>query len=103
MSLFKVVYGRKPPGVLDLVPIPRASRMHPKANEMADYFREIHDRVHRTIGESNVKYKNQVYNRRRQVLFDVGDFVWAVLTSDRFSVGEYNKLKDRKIRSYDIL
>nr|GEW70451.1 putative reverse transcriptase domain-containing protein [Tanacetum cinerariifolium] len=29
--------------------------------------------------------------------FEVGDFVWAVLTKDRFLVGEYNKLSAKKI------
>ncbi|KAE8678209.1 Detected protein of confused Function [Hibiscus syriacus] len=44
-----------------------------------------------------------VDNHRRQVLFDVGDFVWAVLTRDRFPVGEYNKLKDRKIGPCEVV
>jgi hypothetical protein len=35
--------------------------------------------------------------------FYVGDFVWAVLTPDRFPIGEYNKLKERKIGPYEIL
>ena len=29
--------------------------------------------------------------------FEVGDFVWAVLTKDRYPVGEYNKLSAKKI------
>lgn len=33
----------------------------------------------------------------RQVDFKVDDFVWAVLTKYRFSVGEYNKLLAKKI------
>jgi hypothetical protein len=39
----------------------------------------------------------------RQVLFDVGDFVWAVVTRDWFPVGKYNKLKERNIGPYEIL
>ncbi|KAE8729552.1 hypothetical protein F3Y22_tig00003518pilonHSYRG00008 [Hibiscus syriacus] len=67
LSPFEIVYGQNPSG------------------------------VKQTIHESNTKYKTRVDNHRRQVLFDVGDFVWVVLTRDRFPVGEYNKLKDRKI------
>jgi hypothetical protein len=37
-------------------------------------------------------YKARADRHCRQVLFYVGDFVWAVLTHDRFPVGEYNKL-----------
>ncbi|KAK9083428.1 hypothetical protein Scep_029899 [Stephania cephalantha] len=31
------------------------------------------------------------------------DFVWAVLTKDRFSVGDYNKLSVRKIGPVEVL
>jgi hypothetical protein len=51
------------------------------------------------IQESNDKYKARENRHRRHVLFDVGDFVWAVLTRDRFPVGEYNELKERKVDS----
>ncbi|KAE8672958.1 putative CCCH-type zinc finger family protein [Hibiscus syriacus] len=73
LSPFEIVYGQNPSG------------------------------VKQTIHESNTKYKTRVDNHRRQVLFDVGDFVWAVLTRDRFPVGEYNKLKDRKIGPYEVV
>lgn len=33
----------------------------------------------------------------------MGDFVWVVLTKDRFPVGEYNKLSARKIGPSEIL
>ncbi|XP_042404621.1 uncharacterized protein LOC121994759 [Zingiber officinale] len=55
------------------------------------------DVVNQAIQESNTEYKIRVDRHRHQVLFDVGDMVWAVLTRDYFPVGEYNKLKDRKI------
>ena len=49
------------------------------------------------------KYKELADRKRRHVEFDVGDYVWAVLTKDRFSAGEYNKLSSRKIRLLDII
>ncbi|KAE8695418.1 putative CCCH-type zinc finger family protein [Hibiscus syriacus] len=103
LSPFEIVYGQNPSGVLDLAPIPRIGRFSPKADEMAKYLRGIHEQVKQTIHESNTKYKTRVDNHRRQVLFDVGDFVWAVLTRDRFHVGEYNKLKDRKIGPCEVV
>ncbi|KAE8730445.1 ABC transporter G family member 6 [Hibiscus syriacus] len=103
LSPFEIVYGQNPSGVLDLAPIPRIGRFSPKADEMAKYLRGIHEQVKQTIHESNTKYKTRVDNHRRQVLFDVGDFVWAVLTRDRFPVGEYNKLKDRKIGPCEVV
>ncbi|KAH9735062.1 Endonuclease [Citrus sinensis] len=41
--------------------------------------------------------------KRRALEFQVGDLVWAVLTKDRFSVGEYNKLSARKIGPLEII
>ena len=35
--------------------------------------------------------------------FEVGDFVWVVLTKDRFSVGDYNKLSTKKIGLVEII
>lgn len=48
-------------------------------------------------------YKARADRHHRQVLFDVGDFVWPVLTRDQFPIGEYNKLKERKIGPCEIL
>ena len=41
--------------------------------------------------------------KRRALEFQLGDIVWAVLTKDRFSVGEYNKLSARKIGRLEII
>ncbi|VFR02491.1 unnamed protein product [Cuscuta campestris] len=92
-----------PSGVLDLAPIPRVGRSHPRAEEMTENLRSKHDQVRRKIEESNNKYKARVDKHRRQVLSDVGDFVWAVLTKDRFPVSEYDKLKDQKIGPCEIV
>ncbi|GKB70409.1 putative reverse transcriptase domain-containing protein [Tanacetum coccineum] len=35
--------------------------------------------------------------------FEEGDFIWAVLTKDRFPVGEYNKLSAKKIGPLEIV
>jgi hypothetical protein len=48
------------------------------------------------LEESTAKYKASVDKKRRVVEFEEGDFVWAILTKDRFLVGEYNKLAARK-------
>jgi hypothetical protein len=37
------------------------------------------------------------------VEFEVGDYVWAVLTKDHFSVDDYNNLAARKIGPIEIL
>ena len=40
---------------------------------------------------------------RRLVDFEVGDFVWAMLTKDHFPIGEYNKLSAQKIGPMEII
>lgn len=39
----------------------------------------------------------QADKHRLSVEYDVGDFVWAILTKDKFPAHEYNKLASRKI------
>lgn len=70
---------------------------------MAEHLRSTHDFVKQAIGSSNNKYKAQADAHRRQILFEVSDLVWVVLTRDRFCVGEHNMLKDRKIGPCEIL
>jgi hypothetical protein len=103
MSPFEIGYGQNPPRVLDLAPVPRVGRLNPKADELAEHLRGIHEQVKMAIQESNAKYKAWANRHRRQVFFYVGDFVWAVLTRDRFPIGEYNKLKEQKIGPCEIL
>lgn len=92
-----------PSRVLDLAPIPRVGRFNNKADEMAEYLRGIHELVKLSIQDSNTKYKVWADSHRRQVLFDVGDFVWAALPRNHFPTREYNKLKERKIGPCEVL
>ncbi|GKE46137.1 putative reverse transcriptase domain-containing protein [Tanacetum coccineum] len=60
---------------------------------------ELHRGVHDNLVRGNTKYKQDA----DQVDFEVGDFVLAVLTKDRFSIGEYNKLSAKKIGPLEIV
>ncbi|XP_059442079.1 probable leucine-rich repeat receptor-like serine/threonine-protein kinase At3g14840 [Corylus avellana] len=54
LSLFEIAYGQNPSAVLDLASISRIGRLSIKADEMADYLREVHDQVKKAIEDSNV-------------------------------------------------
>ncbi|PKI58572.1 hypothetical protein CRG98_021035 [Punica granatum] len=41
--------------------------------------------------------------RKMHVEFEVGDFVWVVLTKDRFYISDYHKLAARKIGPVEIV
>ncbi|KAG5545126.1 hypothetical protein RHGRI_017555 [Rhododendron griersonianum] len=64
---------------------------------------QIHKDTEQRLHSVTAKYKEAADKRRRNVEFEVSDFVYAVLTKDRFPEGEYNKLKARKIGPVEII
>ncbi|XP_076898116.1 uncharacterized protein LOC143551604 [Bidens hawaiensis] len=102
-SLFQVVYSAQPRGPLDLMSLPVPGSAPKKVKDFVEGLHEIHKDVHHNLVRANSKYKQAADQKRRQVDFEVGDFVWAVLTKDRFSVGEYNKLSAKKIGLVEIV
>ncbi|GKA94535.1 putative reverse transcriptase domain-containing protein [Tanacetum coccineum] len=60
---------------------------------------EVHEAVRDNLVRANSKHKQDA----DQVDFEVGDFMWVVLTKDRFPVGEYNKLSTKKIGPLEII
>ncbi|GJZ48799.1 putative nucleotidyltransferase, ribonuclease H [Tanacetum coccineum] len=71
--------------------------------DFVEGLREVHKVVRDNLVRANSKYKQDADQKRRQVDFEAGDFVWAVLTKDRFPVGEYNKLSAKKIGPLEIV
>ena len=53
--------------------------------------------------KANEKYMQSADIKRRNVEFKEGDFVYVVLTKDRFRIGTYNKLAARKIGPLEIV
>ncbi|KAG7552856.1 Reverse transcriptase domain [Arabidopsis thaliana x Arabidopsis arenosa] len=102
-SPFKVVYGSSPRGPLDLSVVPDRTRFHGRACDVVEEFTIIHEQVHANLEASTSKYKAAADEHRRDVQFQVGDLVWAVLTKDRFPASTYNKLKARKIGPLEVL
>ena len=102
-SPFRVVYGIVPRGPIDLGLVPDATRDHGEAIDFVANVSHIHQLVHDNLKITSAKYKEAADRHRRDVQFNVGDKVWAILTKERFPPHEYNKLKARKIGPLEIL
>ena len=86
-----------------MIPLPDKTRIHGKAATFVSGLQEVHQAVHDNFLKAASKYKQAINKKRQHIEFDMGDYVWAVLTKDRFPVGEYNKLSAKKIRPVEIV
>ncbi|KAL6548848.1 hypothetical protein OROHE_008693 [Orobanche hederae] len=100
---FYVVYGLVPRAPIDLLTISSSYHDDIRAIDMIKDIQHIHSTTFSRLEASNSKYKAAADSKRRDVQFQVGDFVWAVLTKDRFPIHEYNKLASRKIGPVEII
>ena len=80
-----------------MAPIPDLKHVNVKAEDLITQIQEIHIATAKHLHETSAKYKQTADKKPRVVEFEISDFVWAILTKDRFPVGEYNKLAARKI------
>ncbi|KAL2492166.1 Nucleotidyltransferase family protein [Abeliophyllum distichum] len=90
-------------GPLDLLSVPTATCIHGHAADFIKRLQQVHSTTHANLMAAMGKYKKAVDGHRGHVEFEVGDFVWAVLTKDRFPAHEYNKLSSRKIGPLEIV
>ena len=67
------------------------------------HIKEGHKLTIKNLQESTAKYKATADKKRHPLEFEEGDFVWAILTKDRFPIGEYNKPAARKIGPVEIV
>nr|GEV91648.1 putative reverse transcriptase domain-containing protein [Tanacetum cinerariifolium] len=74
-----------------------------KVEDFVAGLHDVHKAVRNNLVRASSKYKHDADQKRRHVDFEVGDFVWAVLTKDHFPVGEYNKLSAKKIGPLEIV
>ena len=97
------MYSFVPWGSLDLIPLWNKTRIHGKAATFVSGLQEVHQAVHDNLLKATSKYKQAIDKKRRQIELDERDYVWAVLTKDRFIVSEYNKLSAKKIGTLEIV
>ena len=65
--------------------------------DFATRISELQEQVKARLQQSNTSYKAKADSKRREKNYEVGDLVLSYLKRYRFSKGEYNKLKMKKI------
>ncbi|XP_075659267.1 uncharacterized protein LOC142629176 [Castanea sativa] len=101
-SPFAIVYCVPPKHALDLVPLPELPRVSQVAENMANSIQAMQEEVRQKLEAINAKYKEATDKKRREKIFNVGDLVLVHLRKERFYVGTYNKLKDKKYGPFQI-
>ncbi|GKF72924.1 hypothetical protein Tco_0219256, partial [Tanacetum coccineum] len=79
----------------DLMSLPVSGSVPKKVQDFVEGLREVHKAIRDNLVWANSKYKHDADQKRQHVDFEVGDFVWAVLTKDRFLLPSH-------IRCFDV-
>ena len=85
-----------PKHTLDLVPLLELPGMSQASENMTERIQAIQEEVRQKLEATNAKYKEAADKKRHEKIFNVGDLVLVYLRKERFPVGTYNKLKDKK-------
>jgi len=98
-SPFEVVYGFNSLNPMDLIALPIKDQDSLDGKKKAEMVKEIHERV---------KYKNQQYathanEGRRQVTFELGDWVWGHMRKERFPTERKSKLAPRGDGPFQVI
>ena len=70
--------------------------MSQAVENMVERIQAMQEEVRQKLEATNAKYKEAVDKKRSEKIFNVGDLVLVYLRKERFPVGTYNKLKDKK-------
>ena len=70
--------------------------MSQAVENMAECIQAMQEEVRQKLEATNAKYEEAADKKRHEKIFNVGDLVLVYLRKERFPVGTYNKLKEKK-------
>ena len=83
-SQFEIVYGFNPLTPLDLLHLPVNEMASLDGQKKAEMVKKLHESVWQHIEKKNEQYATKANKGRRQVLFELGDWVWVHMRKERF-------------------
>jgi hypothetical protein len=81
-----------PRGVSELKDSEQSEFRSASADNFAKAMKELHNRIKERLQNSNQEYKHRADQHRRELQFEVGDFILTHMRKERFPRGTYNKL-----------
>jgi hypothetical protein len=102
-SPFEIVYGFNPLTPLDLLPLPVNEMTSLDGQKKAEMVQKLHASVRQHIEKKNEQYENKANKGRRQVIFELGDWVWVHMRKERFPAHRRSKLHPRGDGPFQVL
>jgi hypothetical protein len=102
-SPFEIVYGFNPLTPLDLLPLLVNERTSLDGQKKVEMVKKLHESVRQHIEKKNEQYATEAKKGRRQVIFELGDWVWVHMGKERFPARRQSKLHPRGDDPFQVI
>ena len=102
-SPFEIVYGFNLLTPLDLLPLPVNEMTSLDGQKKAEMVKKLHESVRQHIKKKNEQYATKANKGRRQVLFELGDWVLVHMRKERIPAHRQSKLHPRGDGPFQVL
>jgi hypothetical protein len=103
LSPFEIVYGFYPLTPLDLLPLPVNERTSLDGQKKAEMVKKHHESARQHIEKKNEQYATKAKKGRRQVIFELSDWIWVHMGKERFPTRRQSKLHPRGDGPFQVL
>ena len=102
-SPFEIVYGFNLLTPLDLLPLLVNQMTSLDGQKKAEMVKKLHESVRQHIEKKNEQYATKANKGHKQVLFELGDWVWVHMRKERFPAYRRSKLHPRRDGPFQVL